>query len=46
MTGLVTEPAGKINPHMSNVFYHPYRLDESISNFRVFEWYFLVLFKF
>ena len=30
----------QIYPFMSNVFSHPYQLDESISNFRVVGWYF------
>ena len=31
---------------MSNVFSHPYQLDESISNFRVVGWYFSFLFNY
>ena len=31
---------------MSNVFSHPYQLDESISNLMVGEWNFSFLFKF
>ena len=31
---------------MSNVFSHPYKLDESNSNFRVVRWYFSLLFIF
>ena len=29
-----------LNPFMPNVFCHHYRMDESISNFRVVGWYF------
>ena len=29
----------KLNPFMPNVFYHPYQLEESISNVRVVGWY-------
>ena len=35
-----------LNPFMTNVFSHPYQVDESISNFRVVGWYFSFLFKF
>ena len=35
-----------VKPFMPNVFSHPYKLDESISNFRVVGWYFSFLFKF
>ena len=32
------------NPFMTNVFCHPYQLDESISNFRIVRWYFSIFF--
>ena len=34
----------RIYPFMPDAFSHPYQLNESISNFRVVEWYFPFLF--